>query len=1005
MSSQPNISTQLDLDAIRARLASANGPEFWRSLDQVAQTPEFQKIVDDEFVPGTSEWTDPVSRRRLVELLGATLGLAGLTACTRQPEEKIVPYVQAPEDVIPGKPLYFASAVTTTGYATGVLVESHTGRPTRVDGNPEHPASLGSTDAATQAISLGMWDPDRSQSVLREGRASTFTRFQEAVKLLREDLLSTKGAGFRILTETLNSPTLAAQIRELLAEIPEARWHQYEPCARDTVREGARMAFGEPVNTVYKFDAADVVVSLEADFLYAGPGNVRYARDFISKRRADGANTRMNRLYVVESSPSITGAKADHRLALAPNEIEKFARALANKVGAGTGSANTSVPAKWLDAVAADLTANRGKSIVIAGEHQPAVVHALAHAMNAALGNVGQTIYHTDPVESDPADQGKSLAALVADMNAGKVTCLLVLGGNPMYNAPADLAFPEAFRKVKLRVRLGEYDDETSAVSHWHIPMAHPFEAWGDTRAFDGTVTFTQPLIMPLYEGKTALDIITLFRDKGGRSGMEWVKEYWSAVLTAKDKSVNFQQVWEKALHDGLLAGSALPPRNVAIRKELPAAVAAEQPRAASTELVFRPDPNVYDGRYINNAWLQELPKPITKTTWDNLALMSPAMAGKFGIEYSSGTMYHDTPIVELKVNGKAVKAPAWIVPGHADNCVTVHLGYGRTRAGRIGNGVGFNAYTLRASSAPWSAPGLSVSATNDLHRVAVTQDHGQMEGRHLIRTATLEEYKKTPGFAQHEKGAHLFSIYPEWEYNSYSWGMAIDLNACTGCNACTIACQSENNIAVVGKDQVARGREMHWIRIDRYFGGKSLDDPLIEHQPIGCMQCDNAPCEGVCPVSATTHSTEGLNQMTYNRCVGTRYCANNCPYKVRKFNFFLYQDWDTESLKGVRNPNVTVRSRGVMEKCTYCVQRINSARVTAEIEGRKIKDGEVTTACQAVCPTQAIHFGDMNDPNSRIAKIKKDDRNYALLTELNTRPRTSYLAGIRNPNPELEKA
>ncbi len=1005
MSSQPNISTPLDLDAIRARLASANGPEFWRSLDQVAQTPEFQKIVEDEFVPGTAEWTNAVSRRRLVELLGATLGLAGLTACTRQPEEKIVPYVQAPEDVIPGKPLYFASAVTTTGYATGVLVESHTGRPTRVDGNPEHPASLGATDAITQAVSLGVWDPDRSQNVLREGRGSTYTRFQEAVKMLREDMLSTRGAGFRILTETVNSPALAEQIRELFAEIPEAKWHQYEPCARDSVRAGARMAFGEPVNTVYKFDQADVVVSLDADFLYSGPGSVRYARDFMSKRRPEGANTTMNRLYVIEPAPSITGAKADHRLALAPAEIENFARALANEVGAGTGVSTTSAPAQWLKAIAADLNNHKGSSIVVAGDQQPAAVHALAHAMNAALGNAGKTVYYTDPIESNPADQLASLKELIADMNAGKVTCLLVIGGNPLYNAPVDAGFAEAFRKVKVRIRLGEYDDETSAVCHWQIPMAHTFESWIDTRAFDGSVTFTQPLIMPLYEGKTALDIITLFRDKGGRSAMEWVKEYWSAALAARDKTINFQQVWEKALHDGVLEGSAFGPKAVVIRKELASDLASARAQSSGTELVFRPDPNLYDGRYSNNAWLQELPKPITKTTWDNLALMSPKMAKKFGVEYSSGTMYHDTPIVDLKIGGKSVKAPAWIVPGHADDCVTVHLGYGRTRAGKIANGVGFNSYALRTSAAPWSAGGLTVTATNDIHRVAVTQDHGQMEGRDLLKVATLEHFKKEPGFAHDRHGTHLFSLYPEWEYKNYSWGMAIDLNACTGCNACTIACQSENNIAVVGKEQVTRGREMHWIRIDRYFAG-DIDNPTgIQHQPVTCMHCDNAPCEGVCPVAATSHSDEGLNQMTYNRCVGTRYCANNCPYKVRKFNFFLYQDWDTESLKGVRNPNVSVRSRGVMEKCTYCVQRINSARVTAEIEGRKIKDGEVITACQAVCPTQAIHFGDMNDANSKIAKIKKDERNYALLTELNTRPRTSYLAGVRNPNPDLEKA
>ena len=1001
MSSPTNSPVTLDLDALRARLASAKGPEFWRSLEQVAETPAFQKLVDDEFAPGTSEWTNPVNRRRVLELLGATLGLAGLTACTKQPEEKIVPYVQAPEDIIPGKPLYFASAITRTGYATGVLVESHTGRPTRIDGNPEHPASLGAADVTTQAAVLGMWDPDRSQTVLREGRVSTFTRFQEAAKLLREGLLSTKGANFRILTETVTSPTLAAQIRELLAEMPEAKWHQYEPCSRDNIRAGAMMAFGEPVNTVYNVDQADVVVALDSDFLYSGPGSLRYARQFVSRRKGEGASTTMNRLYSVETSPSITGAKADHRLPLSAIEVENFARALAAETGAGTGAASTKA-AEFLKAVAADLNAHKGASLVIAGEHASPAVHALAHAINAALGNVGKTVYYTAPVESNPVDAVASLKELIADMGAGKVNSLLILGGNPMYDAPVDLGFAEAFRKVKLRIRLGEYDDETSAVCHWHIPQAHPLESWGEARAFDGTVTFQQPLVMPIYEGKTALEIVTLLRDKGGRSGADWMKEYWGAELGARDKTVNIQQVWEKSLHDGVLAESALAAKTVAVRKELAAELGAAS-AGSGVELLFRPCPNVFDGRYANNSWLQELPRPITKTTWDNLALMSPKMAAKFGVEYSSGTMFHDTPVVDLKLNGKTVKAPAWIMPGHADDCVTVWLGYGRTRAGKVATGVGFNAYALRPSSGMWAAKGLDVRTTGDEHRVAVTQDHQSMEGRDLLRISTLSEYKEHPA-GKHHDGAHLFSIYPEWEYKGYSWGMAIDLNACIGCNACTIACQAENNIAVVGKEEVSRGREMHWIRIDRYFGGKDLDNPTIQHQPVTCMHCDNAPCEGVCPVAATTHSEEGLNQMTYNRCVGTRYCANNCPYKVRKFNFFLYQDWDTESLKGVRNPNVTVRSRGVMEKCTYCVQRINTARITAEIEGRRIRDGEVVTACQSVCPSQAIHFGDMNDPNSRIAKVKKDERNYGLLTELNTRPRTSYLAGLRNPNPDLEK-
>jgi molybdopterin-containing oxidoreductase family iron-sulfur binding subunit len=684
----------------------------------------------------------------------------------------------------------------------------------------------------------------------------------------------------------------------------------------------------------------------------------------------------------VESCPTITGASADHRLALASGEIEAYARALAAELGVIAGAAGPRAPEHWVKAVAKDLAANKGASLVTAGAHQPANVHALAAAINAHLNNVGATVNYTEPLEQAGT---QALQDLVAEMKAGKVSRLVMLGGNPLYTAPGDLDFASALRKVALRIHLGAYDDETSAVCHWHIAEAHALESWGDARAHDGTTSIQQPLIAPLYDGHTALEVVAALAGRSGASAHELLKEYWQAKAGS----------WDKILHDGWIEGSTAESKPVSAKLALGAAVKRE-----GIEVNFRPDPCVWDGRYANNGWLQELPRPITKLTWSNAVLMAPALAAKLGVA--------NEEVVSVKTATGAIEAPAWIVPGHAADSITIHLGYGRWRAGRIANGVGVNANIARRWAEPWIESGARIEKTGRRERMAVTQEHGSMEGRGLIRIAGVEEYQKDPAFAQRQnhgpKNVKELSMYQPYEYKGYSWGMTIDLNACTGCNACTIACQSENNIPIVGREEVIRGREMHWIRMDRYFEG-DIDDPSIHHQPLACVHCDNAPCEVVCPVAATTHSSEGLNQMTYNRCVGTRYCANNCPYKARRFNFFLYGDWESKSLDAMRNPDVTVRSRGVMEKCTYCVQRINAARIEAEKEDRKIRDGEVVTACQSVCPAQAIVFGDQNDPNSKIARLKKDPRNYTLLDDLNVKPRTSYLAKLRNPNPAIEPA
>jgi molybdopterin-containing oxidoreductase family iron-sulfur binding subunit len=996
-----------DLSGLRRRLADSTGRTYWKSLEELARAPQFLEFLHREFPEQAASFDDPEGRRGFLRVMGASLALAGLTGCTRQPEEKIVPYVKPPEDVVPGRPLFFATAVSDGGYAKGVLVESHMGRPTKVEGNPDHPASLGATDVFGQASVLDLYDPDRSQTLTYLGEIRPWGSFLAAVKTALDGQRATQGAGLRILSDTVTSPTLAAQIQELLGAFPAARWHQYDPVGPDSVRAATAQATGAPSEVLYDLAKADVIVCLDADFVGFGPANLSLIRAFANRRKlgAEQSAAGMNRLYVAESSVSLTGAQADHRLPMRASEVEGVARAIAAGVGASAGGATSpsaSVHGPWVAALVKDLQAHAGRSLVMAGPWQPAAVHVLAHAINQKLGNVGQTVSYAPSAEARPLDQTASLRDLAAAMDAGQVQVLVVLGGNPVYDAPADLGFARAMDKVALRIHVGVYDDETAERCHWHVPAAHSLEAWSDARAFDGSVAIVQPLIAPLYAGcKSGHEVLAAFTSKPERSGYDIVRDHWKArgVLGADEKA------WQRALHDGVLAAPAFG-TVAGPGPSLPAAAAPPPSSPAAMqglEIVFRPDASVRDGRYANNGWLQELPRPLTKLTWDNAALMSPRTAESLGISIESTSLGSYTDVVELRYRGRSVKAPAWIVPGHPDGTVTVHLGYGRTRAGRVGSGVGFNAYALRTSDAPWFGGGLEVRKTGERQLLACTQDHWSMEGRNPVRAGTLEEYEKEPAYAKEmvEEPARDMSLYPAFKYGGHAWGMAIDLNSCVGCNACTIACQAENNIPVVGKEEVGRGREMHWIRVDRYYSGP-VDNPDTHHQPVPCMHCENAPCEVVCPVAATTHSDEGLNDMVYNRCVGTRYCSNNCPYKVRRFNFFLYSDFDTPSLKLQKNPEVTVRSRGVMEKCTYCVQRINRARIDARNEGRPIKDGDIKTACQAACPGEAIVFGDINDPASRVAKLKAEPRNYGLLADLNTRPRTTYLSHVRNPNPEM---
>jgi MoCo/4Fe-4S cofactor protein with predicted Tat translocation signal len=1056
------------------------GKTYWRSLEELADSPVFEEFVQREFPQAAEEWNDPVERRTFLKLMGASLALAGLSGCVIQPPEKVIPYVKQPEEEIPGRGLWFATAFSLGGIATPVLVRSNEGRPTKVEGNPDHPNNRNSdpndkgssaTDIFSQASILTLYDPDRSQTPLYRGETRPWSQFvaeiRSAIDKESDGLKAKKGAGLRFLTETITSPTLAAQMKSILADFPEAKWHQYEPVNRDNARAGAIMAFGQPVNTIYDFSQADRILSLGSDFLAAMPGTLRYARDYAAKRRISGDKAEMNRLYVVESTPTITGANADHRWQIRPREFEATAAHITWSFLDGEarralnpllGDTLVQMPLRPLTQ---DLYDHRGSCIVIAGSEQSAIVHALAHSMNSALGNVGKTVFYTDPVEANSVDQTQSLRELVSDIDGGKVETLIIIGGNPAYNTPVDLRLDfNRLNKVKLRAHLSLYNDETSELCHWHIPATHYLESWSDARSYDGTATIVQPLIAPLYEGKTAHEVLALFSDNYDRKPYDIVRDYWrsyrtesgsdwvkgtssiptaapvaSASTAGVSPTDDFESWWRKCLHDGFIPNTALQAKTVSLKSDWASALA--QTNAGGTpaypgslEVVFRPDPTIYDGRFANNGWLQELPKPLTKITWDNVALLSPNTAKKLGINqqnYEQDKKGREAYVdkIEIKLNGRAITktVPAWVMPGQPDDVVTIHLGYGRERAGRVGSTTitapdsrlpsgGFNAYEIRTSDAPWSASGAQITKAKGQFQIAATQAHFNMEGRDILREGTLAEFLKDKEHLREEQAKQKkelkdLSLYPEVDYqnqgNGYAWGMSIDLNSCVGCNACMIACQSENNIPIVGKEQVVRSREMHWIRVDAYFKGSAEKPEGPFFQPVPCMHCENAPCEPVCPVHATVHSSEGLNDMVYNRCVGTKYCSNNCPYKVRRFNFFLYQDWETPTYQLMRNPDVSVRSRGVMEKCTYCVQRIQSAKIQSELEGRPVRDGEIVTACQSVCPTEAIVFGNINDPNSKVSKLKALERDYSLLGELNTRPRTTYLSALRNPNPEIK--
>jgi molybdopterin-containing oxidoreductase family iron-sulfur binding subunit len=925
---------------------------------------------------GTCDAAARESRRDFLKFFALSLGAGELVACARAPDDPIVPAV-ATAAADETAPLYYASLLERDGYADGVLVQTRYGHPCKIEGNPAHPASLGATDAVAQAAIYGLWDATRARNLSRRGELRAWPRFRGELAARSAAAARRGGAGLHVLAEPHTSPTLARLRAALREKFPAAAWHRHAALPRDNVYAGARLAFGRTLETRHDFSRADVVLALDADFVATLPGSVRYAHDFAARR--EPGKRGIARLFALESTPTPTGVLADHRLAMRGHELHAFAASVLARVGGTDAAAEPG--AAWQPlaaAVADDLMAHRGAGLVVCGDAQPPALHALAHLLNARLGNVGATVLYSEPLLDGAADGGDSLAALCAALDAGTVETLLVLGGNPAYTAPADLPLGELVARAGWSAYLGLHDDETAWRCDWLVPQSHELESWGDACAFDGTAGIRQPAIAPLHESLAPAQLLGVLLGDA-RSAHDLVRETWGAQFAADPEAG-----WNRALRDGVIAGSAAATLIPAV-SATPADLVAP-PAADTLDLLFRADPCIGDGRHGANAWLQELPKPFTQLTWGNAALIAPATAARLALR--------DEDVVAIRCGDRRVEAPVLVVTGQAPDTLTLPLGYGRTRGG---NGVaqrGFDAGRLRTAAARWQAAG-SVSATGRTQALARAQPRGLLERNGPVRVLEVDAQAAVlPPAPAPGARPSLFAAAAA-PPDAHAWGMTINLGACSGCNACTIACQAENNIPSVGPEEVRRGRILHWMRIDHYVE-ESAPEPRLHCQPVPCMHCERAPCELVCPVGATLHDSEGLNLQVYNRCVGTRFCANNCPYKVRRFNFRQYA---TPALRDYANPQVSVRNRGVMEKCTYCIQRIETARIAADRAGRRLGDGEVVTACQAACPTRAIVFGDINDPASAVARSKADPRNYALLGELNTAPRTTYLAKLLAPN------
>ncbi len=1061
------------------------GRQYWRSLGELSNTPEFRDWLEREFPAGAAELEgDDVSRRSFLKLMGASMALAGLglSSC-RKPEMHLVPFTKSAEWVIPGKFLYYASAMPRRYGAMPLMVTTIDGRPIKIEGNPLHPESDGATDAFAQASVLDLYDPSRSQRFVHEKKLSDRDTFEKYIADLRTRLAANGGAGLAFLVEETHSPTRERLRAELLKQFPRMRWCVFDPLLSEAQNFSTQISFGQNTRLMPQFDKADVILALDSDFVNCGEGNLTNVRAFTSRRRVREAKDSMNRLYVVENHFTLTGAMADHRLAFPASQIPAITHALATRIARATKDPGLSsvlltlkVPAKtqkydarWLDEAAADLMSKPGASLVVAGPHQPVVVQMMVYGMNAALKNLGTTLLLRDLPKTP---RSSSILQLAGDIDAGRIQQLFIFGGDPVYNAPRSITldrttkqavdWSELQKRIPEVVRLGQYEDATSALSKWHVPAAHYLESWSDGLTPSGAYVAIQPMILPLFGGLSELDLLWMLAGQPKVEGPQLVQETFRATAPPGD----FDTAWNKFLHDGFASHVQVTNRAPAFNGNSAGGVAhtlwnneLPPPTKDSPEIVLIGSYSMDDGRYINNGWMQEMSDPITKLTWDNAAMMSPAFAHRLGVQ--------DGDLVQVAVTetskdqqGKKIRRElviaALIVPGHADNSVTIPLGYGRKHTGPVGEEAGFNAYLLRTSSNPHyivadgkAIESVKVAKVPGTYPLAVTQEHFSIEGRGLVREATLEHYRSDEEFVKKIAGDEEMpkrppSLYTHPPLNApQQWGMTVDLNTCTGCSACVIACQAENNIPIVGKLQVQHGRVMQWIRIDRYYAsakpfsqdhGEWPQNPEIVHEPMMCQHCENAPCETVCPVNATIHSEDGLNVMVYNRCIGTRYCLNNCPFKVRRFNFFdytqrpigkekfgvfsVYKEYlgpltekrAPDTMKLQKNPNVTVRMRGVMEKCTYCVQRIEEAKIAAHVRAGAsdkvlIPRDSFTTACAQACPAEAIVFGDILDPETRVSKIKAENRNYRLLQYLNVNTRTSYLARIRNPNPKMPDA
>ncbi len=1007
--------------------------KHWRSLAELDNSPEFRAFLEAEF-PETAD-AGGFNRRRWLQIMGASFALAGVAGCEAKKHE-LLPFANRPEGRVPGEPQRFATSFDLNGHAVGLLATCVDGRPIKVEGNPLHPQSLGASSGLAQAAVLTLYDPDRSQYPVEAGNSDSIThggnaesdkwsKFDAMLTQKIAELKPQKGAGLCVLTEASSSPTLERLRQQLLTQMPEAKWFEYEPLTDDNVRAGSRAAFDKVVASQLDLSKAQVILALDSDLLIEHPAALQYARAFSKGREVvDG---KMNRLYVVESGFSLTGASADHRLPVRPSQVPAFAgrllRAVEHLIDANAPAVEPTGDAgidKFLSVLAGDLQAHRGAGVVTVGPQQPAEVHAAAHRLNAILGNVGQTVQYTTVAAPDRQAHVEAITALTAAMQSGTVDTLIILGGNPVYTAPNDVKFVDGLAKVPTSIHLGLYRDETGRLCKWHLPQAHFLESWGDVRSFDGTYGVVQPTIVALHGGRTSLEIVARVVGEAAKPD-ELIKA--TAQSLAGEKFSD--KLWRKMLHDGLLEASAWPVETVTEAKpcEPPTVWQRDLPANGTIEVVFLRDASLFDGRFANNSWLQECPDPLTKLTWDNAAVMSPATAKALGVV--------DEVVVQLQEGDQTVDISTYVMPGWAEGVIGVALGYGREAAGSVGGlieqgtaPVGVNVYPLRTSQNLFANAGITAKGTSRRYPLSTTQDHHAIDvvglkerARRvpiLVREGSLTEYLADDEFAQHIGHApeSLESMWQELPFTDHRWGMSIDLSKCIGCNACVVACQAENNVPVVGKAQIKRGREMHWIRVDRYFQGEVDDAPQsikVSMQPVACHHCELAPCEQVCPVAATVHSSEGLNDMVYNRCIGTRYCSNNCPYKVRRFNYFNYHkdlnDPSRETAKMVYNPDVTVRARGVMEKCTYCVQRIQAVKIQTKNAREPIADGAIQTACQQACPAQAIVFGDLADRKSQVTTWQKDARSYGMLAELNIKPRTTYLARIRNPHPDLAPA